>query len=102
MTARNLFNARQNRLPRTPLTRRRTAASLTRASGHDRTIASSTPKQETTMIALYDHIQELRAELKGCQFTRRQRAAVQAELENAIAQQAEYDRALDQALDLLA
>ena len=30
------------------------------------------------MIALYDHIQELRAELKGCQFTRRQRAAVQA------------------------
>ncbi len=54
------------------------------------------------MIALYDHIQELRAELKGCQFTRRQRAAVQAELENAIPQQAEYDRALDQALDLLA
>ena len=26
------------------------------------------------MIALYDHIQELRAELRGCSFTRRERA----------------------------
>jgi hypothetical protein len=31
------------------------------------------------MIALYDHIQELRAELRGC-MTRRERATVQAEL----------------------
>jgi hypothetical protein len=30
------------------------------------------------MIGLYDHIQELRAELRGCGFTRRERAAVQA------------------------
>ncbi len=40
------------------------------------------------MITLYDHIQELRAELRGCYFTRRERAAVQAELANAIAEQA--------------
>ena len=30
------------------------------------------------MITLYDHIQELRAELRGCYFTRSERAAVQA------------------------
>jgi len=40
------------------------------------------------MIALYDHIQELQAELRGC-LTRRERAAVQAELTAAIAAQAE-------------
>ena len=40
------------------------------------------------MIALYDHIQELRAELRGC-LTRRERAAVQAELAAAIAAHAE-------------
>jgi len=44
------------------------------------------------MIALYDHIQELRAELRGC-LTRRERAAVQAELARAVAAQAEIDRA---------
>jgi len=43
------------------------------------------------MIALHDHIQELRAELRGC-LTRRERAAVQAELAAAIAAQAELDR----------
>ena len=37
------------------------------------------------MIALYDHIQELRAELRGCIMTRRERAAVEAELAAAIA-----------------
>ena len=42
-------------------------------------------RKERTMIALYDHIQELRAELRGCYFTRRERAAVQAELATAIA-----------------
>ncbi len=46
------------------------------------------------MIALYDHIQELRAELRGC-LTRRERAAVQAELATAIAAQAEQDFAID-------
>ena len=58
------------------------------------------------MITLYDHIQELRAELQGCGFTRRERAAVQAELARAIAEQAELSRAiaelaeLDRAFDL--
>jgi hypothetical protein len=53
------------------------------------------------MIALYDHIQQLRAELRSCYFTRRERAAVQAELANALAEQAELDRAFDIALDAL-
>jgi hypothetical protein len=44
------------------------------------------------MIALYDHIQELRAELRGCRMTRRERTAAQAELARAVAAQAELDR----------
>ena len=51
------------------------------------------------MIALYDHIQELRAELRGCYFTRRERAKVQAELTRALAEQAELDRAFDRAIE---
>jgi len=47
------------------------------------------------MIALYDHIQELRAELRGCCMTRRERVAVQAELAKAVAAQAELDRAAE-------
>jgi hypothetical protein len=47
------------------------------------------------MIALYDHIQELRAELRGCCMTRRERAAVQAELARAIAAQTQIDRAAE-------
>lgn len=53
------------------------------------------------MITLYDHIQELRAELRGCRFTRRERVAVEAELANAIAEQAELDRAFDAAPEAL-
>ena len=53
------------------------------------------------MITLYDHIQQLRAELRGCYFTRRERAAVQVELANAIAEQAALDRAFDVALAAL-
>ena len=53
------------------------------------------------MIALYDHIQELRAELRGCYFTHRERANVQEELAKAIAEQAELDRAFDRALEAL-
>ena len=53
------------------------------------------------MIALYDHIQELRAELRGCYFTRRERANVQAELTRALAEQAELDRTFDRTLDAL-
>jgi hypothetical protein len=50
------------------------------------------------MIALYDHIQELRAELRGCRMTRRERVGVQAELARALAEQAELDGAFDSAL----
>jgi hypothetical protein len=53
------------------------------------------------MMALYDHIQELTAELRGCCFTRRERADVQAELAQALAEQAELDRAFDRALAAL-
>ena len=53
------------------------------------------------MITLYDHIQELRAELRCCYFTRAERTAVQAELVMAIAEQAERDRAFDAALEAL-
>jgi hypothetical protein len=59
----------------------------------------STFEKERTMIALYDHIQELRAELRGCSFTRRERAALQAELARARAAQAALDRAFERALD---
>jgi hypothetical protein len=47
------------------------------------------------MITLYDQIQELRAELRGCFMTRRERAATQAELASAIAAQAKIDRAVE-------
>ena len=53
------------------------------------------------MIELYDHIQQLRAELRGCYFTRRERAAVQAELASALAEQAKLDRAYDSAFEAL-
>jgi hypothetical protein len=39
--------------------------------------------------------------LRGCGFTRRERAAVQAELARAVAEQAELDRAFDLALEAL-
>ena len=39
--------------------------------------------------------------MHGCYFTRRERPAVQAELANAIAEQAELDRAFDAALEAL-
>jgi hypothetical protein len=53
------------------------------------------------MIALYDHIQQLRAELRGCYMTRCERAAVQVELAKAVAEQAELDDAFDRALEAL-
>lgn len=53
------------------------------------------------MIALYDHIQQLRAELRSCYFTRRERAAVEAELAAAVAQQAKLDGAFDRAVEEL-
>jgi len=53
------------------------------------------------MISLYDHIQQLRAELSGCIMTRRERADVQAELAAALAEQARLDRELDRAFEAL-
>jgi hypothetical protein len=46
------------------------------------------------MITLQDHIEELRAELRGC-LTRRERAKVVAELAAAIATQKEHDGAAE-------
>jgi hypothetical protein len=46
------------------------------------------------MITLQDHIEELRAELRGC-LTRRERAAVEAELKAAIAVLKERDGAAE-------
>jgi hypothetical protein len=51
------------------------------------------------MITLYDHIQELRAELRGCHFNKRERAAVEAELAKALADQAEIERRYDRAME---
>jgi hypothetical protein len=53
------------------------------------------------MITLYDHIQQLRAELRGCYFTRSERDAVEAELATAIAGQAALDRVFNSALEAL-
>ena len=50
------------------------------------------------MMALYDHIQELRAELRGCLMTADERAAVEAELARSIAEQAELDAAFNHAV----
>ena len=47
------------------------------------------------MIALYDHIQELRAELRGSVMTGRERAIIEAELARAIAEHADLGRAAD-------
>jgi hypothetical protein len=46
------------------------------------------------MITLQNHIDELRAELRGC-LTRLERAKVAAELEAAIAALKEHDRAAE-------
>jgi hypothetical protein len=69
------------------------AASLTRPDRHGAPVPSST-QTEGPISALHDHIQELRAELRGC-LTRRERATVRAELAAAIAAQAERDRAVE-------
>jgi hypothetical protein len=99
MRAQVICDTRQNRFPRAPL---RGACGVVdpARSGMTPAFRLSTRK-ETTMIDLYDHIQELRRELKSCRFTRRERAAVEAELAKALNQQAERDRALDEALAAL-
>jgi hypothetical protein len=94
-----LLCTRQNRHPRAPL--RGAFGVLDPALFGMAPASRLLRRKENTMITLYDHIQELRAELRGCRFTRRERAAVQAELANAIAEQAEIDRAFDAALEAL-
>lgn len=53
------------------------------------------------MIALYDHIQELRAELGGCIMTRRERASVERELAQAMTEHDAMERALDDVFEAL-
>jgi len=50
------------------------------------------------MTSLYDDIQELRAELRACAMTRRERAQVQAELAKAIREHAAHEAAFNRAL----
>ncbi len=52
------------------------------------------------MTTLYDHIQQLQSEL-GNSVSRRERAAIAAELKKAVAEQTVLDREFDQALDAL-
>ena len=48
---------------------------------------------EEQMVTLYDHIQQLRAELACCYLASpAERTAIKAELEQALARQAELDR----------
>ncbi len=53
------------------------------------------------MIALYDHIQELKAELGSCIMTRRERANVEQELALAMAEHDAVERALDEVFETL-
>lgn len=50
------------------------------------------------MVRLEQHIHELRAELRSCCRTRRERPEILVELAKAIAQQAEIDSECDNAL----
>ena len=52
------------------------------------------------MIAFYDHIQELRAELRQCILTRRERADAEKELARALAEQSTLERDLNGALEI--
>jgi ABC-type cobalamin/Fe3+-siderophores transport system ATPase subunit len=94
-----LLRTRQNRHPRAPLRGAFGVLDPTRSGLAPASVFCDGRKN--TIITLYDHIQELRAELRGCYFTRRERAALQAELAKAIAHQAELDRAFDTALEAL-
>lgn len=52
------------------------------------------------MIALYDHIQELRAELRQCILTRRERADAEKKLARALAEQSTLERDLNGAFEI--
>lgn len=53
------------------------------------------------MIALYDHIQQLQAELSNS-VSCRERTAIAAEMKEAIAEQTALDREFDQVFETLA
>jgi hypothetical protein len=93
------MRTRQNRLPRAPL--RDACGVLDPAQSGMAPASRLLRRKKHIMMTLYDHIQQLRAELRSCYFTRRERAAVQAELKKAIAEQAELDHAFDAALEAL-
>jgi hypothetical protein len=57
-------------------------------------------QKEITMIALYDHIQQLQCEFANS-ISHRERAEIAAELKKAIADQAILDRKFDQAFETL-
>jgi hypothetical protein len=77
-----MIRARQNRHPRAPL--RGACGVLDPAQSGMAPASRLLRRKENAMITLYDHIQELRAELRCCYFTRAERAAVQAELAEAL------------------
>lgn len=52
------------------------------------------------MITLEEQIYELRAELRGCDLTPGERAQTEAELANAIAKLAKFERELDGEFDI--
>ena len=52
------------------------------------------------MITLYDHIQELRSELRSAHLSRRERTAITTELAQCQARQVKQDSAFDAALEL--
>ena len=86
-----IASARQNRFLRAPLRGAFGVLDPARSAQCARPVFE---QKEGTMITLHEHIDELRAELRGC-ITRRERAAVEAELEAAIAAQKEQDRAAE-------
>jgi hypothetical protein len=53
------------------------------------------------MIDLSDQIQQLRCEIHSCGFSRRERSAAQAQLDQLIGQNTERERALDSALQAM-
>jgi hypothetical protein len=53
------------------------------------------------MLTVEEKIWQLRAELNNCGFTRRERKQAEAELKQLMAEQAELDRAFDQALEAI-
>ena len=52
------------------------------------------------MISLYDHIQELRTELRSAHLSHRERTAITTELAHCQERQIQQDRAFDAALEL--